>query len=130
TERAVGIKQSMAYNWIMVLENLTPSMIEKNAVIGITKLQLLTQVPPQEREDFAENHDLEEMTVAQLKEELKKYKDQSEQLSLLQEELEIEKERAGSPDADEAELREEIEKEYLARLEESRQELDKAKDEA
>ena len=83
TERAVGIKQSMAYNWIRVLEQLPPAMIEENAGIGITKLQLLTQVPAFDRENFIEQHDLESITVAELKEELKKYKDQSEQLSLL-----------------------------------------------
>ena len=87
SENAVGLKARMAYNYISTYERLGASVLQSNAHLGITKLELLAGMNPQERAEKLESGELEGMSVAEIKELVKKSKDQGEQISMLQMEL-------------------------------------------
>lgn len=89
-EQACGIKQRQAYSYIAAFERLGPDYIEQNAELGITKLELISQVSSYEREEFLETVDVEDASTRELKEEIQKWKNQVEQLSLLNKDLERE----------------------------------------
>lgn len=84
TEKAVGLKRRQAYNYITVLEKLPTQLLQSNAHLGITKLELITQVPALDREEFTLDNDLGGMSTREIKEILEKYKQQGEQLSMLE----------------------------------------------
>ncbi len=83
-ESRVGLKQRQAYNYISAYERLGPKVLRENGNLGITKLNLLAEVSAPDRAEFLEENDLAGMTVQQVKELVKKTKDQGEQLELLQ----------------------------------------------
>lgn len=83
TEKAVGLKRRQAYNYISALEKLPTHLLQSNAHLGITKLELLAQVPALDREDFLEDNDVDGMSVREMEELVKKVKEQGEQLSML-----------------------------------------------
>lgn len=87
TERACGIKRRQAYNYISVYEKLGSTVLQSNASLGITKLQLLTEVCAVDRDDFVAENDLAGMSVKEIKELVEKSKQQGEQLALLGDEL-------------------------------------------
>lgn len=87
-EGMAGIKARMAYNYISTYEKLGASFLQSNANLGITKLSLISGMNPEERADKLESGELENMSVAEIKELIKKNKEQGEQISLLQEQLE------------------------------------------
>lgn len=89
-EQACGIKQRQAYSYIAAYERLGADFIEQNAELGITKLELISQVSSFEREEFLEAVDVEEVSTRELKEQVQQYKNQVEQLSLLNKDLERE----------------------------------------
>lgn len=97
-EQACGIKQRQAYSYISAYEKLGAEYIEKNAELGITKLELISQVSSYEREEFLESVDVENASTRELKEEVQKYKNQVEQLTF---ELENEKEESKVKDLNE-----------------------------
>lgn len=84
TERACGIKKRQAYNYIQTYERLGSTVLQSNAQLGITKLQLLTEVTAVDRAEFIEENDLENISVAEMKELVAKTKEQAEQIDLLQ----------------------------------------------
>lgn len=84
--QAVGIKQRQAYSYISTYEKLGSTVLQSNATLGITKLELLAQINPVEREDFVAEHNLEEMSTRELKEAVARANEAEEQLSMLQEE--------------------------------------------
>lgn len=84
TERACGIKKRQAYNYIQTYERLGSTVLQSNAQLGITKLQLLTEVTAVDRADFIESNDLENISVSEMKELVAKTKQQAEQIDLLQ----------------------------------------------
>lgn len=84
TERACGIKKRQAYNYIQTFERLGSTVLQANAQLGITKLQLLTEVTSVDRPDFIEENDLANISVAEMKELVAKTKDQAQQIDLLQ----------------------------------------------
>lgn len=86
-EQAVGIRQRQAYNYISTLERLGAKYLEENAGLGISKLQLLAEIPANEREAFSEDNDLAGMSVAQIKAKIKEADDRGQQLSMLGTEL-------------------------------------------
>lgn len=88
TERACGIKRRQAYNYISVYEKLGSTVLQSNASLGITKLQLLTEVCAVDREDFITENNLDGMSVSEIKKLVEKSKEQGEQISLLSDELE------------------------------------------
>lgn len=61
--------------------------MQSNAQLGITKLQLLTEVCAVDRDDFIADNDLAGMSVKEIKELVEKSKQQCEQLALLGDEL-------------------------------------------
>ena len=67
TEQACRIKKRQAYNYIATYERLGGTFLQSNAQLGITKLQLLTEVCAVDRADFVEQNDLEGMSVSEIK---------------------------------------------------------------
>lgn len=86
-EQAVGIRQRQAYNYITTFERLGAKYMEANAGLGISKLQLLAEIPAQERESFLDDNDLAGMSVSEIKEKIKEANDRGQQLSMLENEL-------------------------------------------
>lgn len=104
TEQACGIKKRQAYNYIATYERLGDTFLQANAHLGITKLQLLTEVCAVDRADFVEQNDLEGMSVSEIKKLIAENKEYSEQISIFSE----------SKDRQEQELRRlEVENEAL-----------------
>ncbi len=81
-ETACGIKQRQAYSYIAAYERLGADYIELHANLGITKLEAISQISSFEREEFLETVDVEDISTRELKEEVQKYKNQIEQLTL------------------------------------------------
>lgn len=113
-EKMAGIKARMAYNYISTIERLGTSVLQSNARLGITKLELIAGMNPVERAEKLDNGEFDGMSVAEIRELVKKSKDQGEQISLL--ETQIAELKSAADDADtqksdsEAEsLREELE---------------------
>lgn len=80
-EKAVGIRQRQAYNYIQALESLGESVLQSNANLGITKLKILSEIPRLEREEFLENNDVAEMSTREMKEAVEKLTKVEEQLT-------------------------------------------------
>lgn len=80
-EQAVGLKQRQAYSYISTYEKLGAKYIEENSGLGITKLELISQISSYEREEFLEDADVESATVRDLKEKVEEFKKQTEQLT-------------------------------------------------
>lgn len=113
-EKMAGIKARMAYNYISTIERLGTSVLQSNARLGITKLELIAGMNPVERAEKLENGDFDGMSVSEIRELVKKSKDQGEQISILETqiaELKSEAEETDAPESDrESEsLREELE---------------------
>ncbi len=72
TEGALNIKERQAYNYISVLEKLPEDFLQLNAKIGVTKLALLTSLTASEREELTERVNVDEATVKDLNEEIKR----------------------------------------------------------
>jgi len=107
TERACGIKRRQAYNYITIYEKLGEKFLQSNAQLGITKLQLLTEVCAVDRDDFVAENDLAGMSVKEIKELVEKSKQQGEQLALLGDELNDSNNAQKSLQADKQNLAEE-----------------------
>ena len=86
-EQAVGIRQRQAYTYISTFERLGAKYMEANAGLGISKLQLLAELPAMERDGFTEDNDIANMSVAEIKEAIKQANDRGQQLSMLENEL-------------------------------------------
>ena len=110
TERAVGIRQRQAYNYISVVESLPARLIEENAAAGVTKLALLSKLGPEDREEVA--GDLANITVKQLEQLIAEKKSLEEQLSIFQQEATAEPEPA--PEVDTEAVREQVRAELQA----------------
>lgn len=86
TEQMAGIKARQAYTYIATLERLGAPMMEQHADLGITKLNLLAEITPVEREDFAAENDLAGMTVKEIEALVAENNRRGEQISLFAEE--------------------------------------------
>lgn len=86
-EQEHGLKRRQAYQYISVYENLGEDFVQSNAQLGITKLALLTSVDAEDRIDIMNSNDLSGMTVNEVKELLDKVKQQGEQLSMFESQL-------------------------------------------
>lgn len=107
-EKMAGIKSRMAYNYISTLERLGATVLQSNARLGITKLELIAGMNPVERVEKLESGELDGMSVAEIRELVRKSKEQGEQISLLENQI-AEMGAAESEDDAEADgLREEI----------------------
>lgn len=83
-EEQHGIKQRMAYKYIKAYEDCGRRLMEQNAAAGVTKLALLGEISATEREDFAAEHDLEGMSVAEVRAAIEEARGLREQLSFLE----------------------------------------------
>ena len=83
-EKAHNIHQRQRYTYIQTYEKLGPQLISENAGAGITKLQLLTKVSAVHRDEFLEENDLANITVAELEKLIEEKKGLSEQVSFFQ----------------------------------------------
>lgn len=81
-EQAVGLRQRQAYNYISTYERLGPKLLGENAGLGITKLELLAQVSAPERQEVLEEHDLDGMTAAEVRQLVAELQGAREQLTL------------------------------------------------
>lgn len=86
-EGMAGIKSRMAYNYISTYERLGPSVLQSNANLGITKLELIAGMNPVERAEGLHDGIFENMSVSEIKELVKKNKEMGEQIDLLKEQL-------------------------------------------
>lgn len=109
TEQACNIKKRQAYNYIQTYERLGGSFLQSNAQLGITKLQLLTEVCAVERDDFVADNDLEGMSVAEVKKLVEENQQKGEQLSFLEDKIAKAEDDSGEKDKRISELQEEIE---------------------
>lgn len=83
-EKEFDLKRRQAYQYISVYEKLGKEFVQSNAQLGITKLSLLATANPEDRAEVMEQ-DVKGMTTRELEELLDNYKQQGEQLTLLQE---------------------------------------------
>lgn len=98
-EKAHSIHQRQRYNYIQTYEKLGARLMEENADIGITKLQLLTKVSAIHRDEFLEENDLANITVAELEKLIEEKKGLSEQVSFFQRASKDKEEIAAERDA-------------------------------
>ena len=82
SKQACGIKQRQAYSYISAYEKLGEDYIKDNASLGITKLELISQISSYEREEFLENNDVEDLSTRELKKQVDEFKSRIEQLTL------------------------------------------------
>ncbi len=87
-ESKVGIKARQAYTYISTYERLGSSVLQSNAKLGITKLELIAQLPAIERTEGLNNGQFEGMSAKELKELVKRERSQAEQMDLLKQENE------------------------------------------
>jgi len=80
-EQACGIKQRQAYSYISAYEKLGEDYIKQNSQLGITKLELISQISSYEREEFLESSNVEELSTRELKKQVEDFKSRVEQLS-------------------------------------------------
>lgn len=74
-ENETGMKRSNVYNYISVCEKLTPDFVQSiGQTVGMTKLQLLTTISDEQREEITETTDLESTTVRELKAKIEELK--------------------------------------------------------
>ena len=92
-EKEFDLKRRQAYQYISVYEKLGKEFVQSNAQLGITKLALLATANPEDRAEVMESEDVAKITTRELEDLLDKYKQQGEQLSLLQEESKAETEK-------------------------------------
>lgn len=85
-EQKVGIRARQAYTYISTYEKLGSTVLQSNANLGITKLELIAQLPALERAEELSNNTFDGMSVKEIRELVRKSKEQSEQLSILTEE--------------------------------------------
>lgn len=78
-ETEVGIKRRNAYNYISIIEKISPENVQSIAQIGVTKLSLLATISQPEQAEIAEKVDLENTSVRELKEEIAKLKKENEE---------------------------------------------------
>lgn len=131
-EERVGIKKRQAYTYIRAYEELGPRLMGEQAHLGITKLELLAQVYPIEREAFLEENDLSDMTVSEIRRLTDALHEKGEQLTFAEAETEKLREeltKAREPDTEREEMLDRL-KQKLAMAEKAREEAERAQAEA
>lgn len=128
-EQACGIKQRQAYSYISAYEKLGQKYMADHADLGITKLELISQISSYEREEFTADVDLESATVRELKAEVERYKKQTEQLTFDLGQAQSELSEVPEPvdtDTLRSSIEQEVKAKYSAQLEELQQRADAA----
>ena len=130
-EQKVGLKRRQVYNYIQTYERLGSTILQSNAHLGITKLQLLCEISAPDIPAFLEENDLAGMTVAEMKKLIAERDGQAEQISLLQEQVrELERRpvdvAVAEPDHETiCKIRKEVEAKWKEREEKRREEYDR-----
>lgn len=119
-EKMAKVNASQAYKYIKTYESLGDAALQSAGSLGIEKLFLVTQLPPEERGDaLGEPGKIEGMSVKELREFVAKARQWGDQLTFLEHELE-----ASDDDRREAEEKlEEVTKKLAAVEEESQRKL-------
>ena len=89
-ERRAGIRARMAYNYIAAYERLGDDFVRRNAAIGITKLEVLSRLSPEDLDEVKD--EAGSMSVSELRELQEKLSLSGRQIELLTQELESAKE--------------------------------------
>ena len=98
-EKAHGIGQRQAYNYIQTYEKLGARLMGENAEAGITKLQLLTKISAVRRDEFLEENHLADISVAELEKLIAEKNGLAEQVSFFQRASKDKEEIAAERDA-------------------------------
>lgn len=86
-ENMAGIKARQAYTYISTYERLGSDVLQLNANLGITKLELLSQLPMSIRDEMlSDPAEVEDMSASEIKRLVEEVKKQSEQITLLESE--------------------------------------------
>lgn len=107
-EQAHHIKQRQAYTYIQTYEKLSARLMEANADLGITKLSLLCQVSAIDREDFIEENDLANITVAEMEKLIEEKNGLHQQISMLESAAETNSEKQTAQDREIDRLKKEL----------------------
>jgi chromosome segregation ATPase len=75
SEDAVGLKKSQAYSYIKVVESFGDEIFRISGKINISKLELLARLTDEERTQVSTKINVEDVTVAKLKEQIKDLQD-------------------------------------------------------
>lgn len=84
--KAVGIKESMAYRYIKVYEDLPRNFLYSNTKLGITKLSVLARLNDEERSELTESVDVAKVSVDELKKIISERDERIKQLEISSEE--------------------------------------------
>lgn len=84
-EQMANIKSRQAYTYISTIERLGESVLQSNAGLGITKLELLAQLPESKREEVSEMASA--MSARELKDKVAELTKALEQISILENQL-------------------------------------------
>ena len=80
-EQETGMKRSNIYRYIDIVNKLPQDFVSSMGQIGMTKLQLLTTLNDEQRQDLVENTDLESATVRKLKEKISFYQTKQQKIN-------------------------------------------------
>lgn len=89
-EAETGIKRRQVYNYIAIVEKLPADFVQSTAQIGSEKLKLLAALDDDQREEIAENTDLEQTSVKELQRKIKELTTDVEDLTIENDRLEKE----------------------------------------
>lgn len=81
-EKAVGMKERAAYNYITAYETYGSDGLQKYGQLGITKLIALAQLNAEDRTEMLESGKAEELSTRELKDKIKELKGENDQLRL------------------------------------------------
>jgi len=98
-EQMAKIKKRQAYNYISTYERLGPEFLQSTAQLGITKLELLAQLPESTREEVMAQNDLNETSTRELKAMVDELTKAREQITWLENEKQASEESAADIDA-------------------------------
>ena len=104
TETSLHIKERQAYTYISTLESLGEPFLQSNASLGITKLSLLSQINPFDRDDVLAENDISQMSVKEVKQLVADNTKKAEQISFLESERNEATEKAEELSAEAYEL--------------------------
>ena len=79
-EKAVGLKERAAYNYITAYETYGTEGLQKYGELGITKLVALAQLNDTDRKELLESGNAADMSTRELNEEIKRLKGENDQL--------------------------------------------------
>ena len=72
------LKKSQSSKFISIYKNLGENYIQENQNIGVTKLYMLSQIAPEDREVISEENELDDISVKELEEQIKQLQKEKE----------------------------------------------------